>query len=200
MNFAYISVEHKWLNSSNVAPANFHLCEIAVYIVYNVNSRISRLCKTAYQKTHHFLQYFQHNTGRKRPRNACAAPARFFLTNVVINVRLSVDMTEEKLGLTEHPWPEKKQARRESEREQIVLIKVKDIPYNSSIERHSSWVMLILPTLSTLLLAVEGREPCANRDIVLCLCGQSARSPHQANWNIWIPSGCLEMLMEWTLA
>lgn len=42
-------------------------------------------------------------TKKKKTETLAQPPTRFFLIYVVINVNLSVDMTEEELGLTEHP-------------------------------------------------------------------------------------------------
>lgn len=50
-----------------------------------------------------FLHSENQKTHNTRCRDASAAQTRFFLINVVINVRLSVNMTEEELGLVQHP-------------------------------------------------------------------------------------------------
>lgn len=77
------------------------------------------------------------------PETLPKTPASLVLIYGVINVRLSVDMGE---------WDN----RRAAPKKQIVLIKVKDIPYSFSVERHSSHVMLTLPPslLSSLPLPV----------------------------------------------
>lgn len=69
-------------------------------------------------------------------------PASLGLIYGVINVRLSVDM-----GAWDNRWVAPKK--------QIVLIKVKDIPYSLSVERHSSHVMLTLPPCFPLSLSLS---------------------------------------------